>query len=1325
MSDSMEATGPSAGRDAAGGSAPPASGGRRRGRRYVAVRLLGGLVAAVVAVVVYALFFSAPLVERYALPYGSAALSGSGFSLAADWVKGRPARGFTFGNFRITYTGGDEPVTVFRAESLSVEYDLTRLLRKEWRIERVRIACPEITLIRPPQGGVLLPGLVGGKPRKRGGGPTVDIRRIDLAGAVLRISKKTGEERFEDMDLTCSYLRDPHKTLIGLRRASFRMPGRNFTVSRTSAALTLSKGVLYLEDGVAELIGSVIDFEGSISFRDGVRYDIECEGRPYDVPELAAILQQKWPEGLLEGPAHVRGPADSLAITARVSGNVERFTLDEVSVECLRKGERFTFSKVLGRVNGADIDAAGSLGGGALAFDIDFAGLDAAAGFFPGVAFPETRLAGVAHVRHAGAGSDWTVEASMSGGHVARFEFATLYYRGEIGRGRVTLDSVRVARPGMEALARGEIGLGPGGQIAVDFEASLDSVGYAASWLGVGQLEGALRAEGRLSGPSSDPVLEAHGPLAEVGRGVLRVRGGAFSALVDGLKDHGPVRFELEGGDVCAGSSRVGSLELAGIYDRGRLFVPRFVVARGDSSVEGSFTMNVRDGETIARFDTLAVSLNGRLWASDHPFDMSYKNAVYSLQGLRLSCGGGAVTLSGRLDRGRGGVEINAAATGVRITSVPLPRGRVEGGVVSGEVFLSGPLSGPAGSGHLRWIGARAFGRDLSEASVNWSLSEGGLEIQRFRVDLGESQTSVTGQIDLKPDLTPLLEGRPRAFLEDATRAPVDLSFSVTGFDLSLLRDLAFPEAVLAGALTVSGTGRGTLGEPVLDLDLRGKDVAVNKLAVDSVHGSFEYAEGRVRASGVRVRRGEVTASIEGYLPLRVGVPGGVRIDRAEAMALHVEVSPGDFGVVADVWDGLASSSGRFFVDATLTGTPSSPSLSGSGWLEDCSLRLAGTEEEFRDIDCKYVLSGDMIEIERVSGKEGESGSFTASGEITLSWPGVSDYNFDVVFERMAVLTPMDYDAIVSGEVIVSAYALEGGKLIPQVAGRVVVDEAAYSGTIGGASKLRAGGGASGTVMPGWLADLELEIPGTARITNADADLVFAGDIALIKDFDGIKPRGELRVVSGSYYLMSTEFRVTSGTITFGEAVGVDPDLDITAETVLGSAETGLEERIYVHLTGTASEPRITVSSTSGYSETEIYNMLLAGTLWGQGPQEAGGPDISTLATNTLFNAIDARLRELFGARPPVTIGLTREKVNPEEPGPPETRISVGRSLSSRLFLQYEQGFSTITRREVNLDYRVNKYLLLRSQIINNPQRGIREESSSEINFDLKLRYEF
>ena len=65
-----------------------------------------------------------------------------------------------------------------------------------------------------------------------------------------------------------------------------------------------------------------------------------------------------------------------------------------------------------------------------------------------------------------------------------------------------------------------------------------------------------------------------------------------------------------------------------------------------------------------------------------------------------------------------------------------------------------------------------------------------------------------------------------------------------------------------------------------------------------------------------------------------------------------------------------------------------------------------------------------------------------------------------------------------------------------------------------------------------------------------------------------------------------------------------------------------LEETIFVYLTGTARDTVIRVSSTSGYSETDIYRMLLAGALWGQGPAEPGGPDIRALAENTLYNAI-------------------------------------------------------------------------------------------------------
>ncbi len=1303
-------------------------GAKRGGRKARAAKgVLIGLTGFVLILIVFALFFSAPLIRTHGLPAASSALAGSGFSIHATSVGGRPVSGVTFVDFRIVHEGSaGDSVTVFRADTLTVSYDLRRFLAREWRIESVDIAGPEILLITPPEGGVLLPGLKGSRESSgRGGGPTIYIEEIELSDARLVISREGDDEIFTDMDLECSYLRDPWSTQIGLKRASFLMPGRSLDVVHTSADLSLKQGVLYMEDGFVQLPSSAISFDGNISFVDGTRYDIENRGHPYDVPELAAILRQSWPEGLLEGESHVYGRSDSLAIDAALGGWVERYEIEGLDVECVSRPSGFSFSKVKGLVNGAGVDATGRVGDGSLYFDVDFAGLDASNGFFPGVAFPSTDLTGFAEVAHPYIGSPWFIEADMGPGQAAEFEFSSLLFRGDVVPGRVNIDSVGVSREGIWAEAAGEIGIGSSGQMDLDFRVRADSLDYAAGWLGADELQGSVTAAGDLSGPSSDPVLRASGAIEWMGRGPARIEGGSFEATVHGLADGFPVEFSVVGADAFVGFVPVGALELQGVYDGEELEVPAFEVSKADSSASGAFALRSGGGRVEVDFDRLDIALDGVTWKSGHPFSLSYEDGAYAIRGFRVSSGGGVLALSGRLDTSRDWVELNVAATGIDNSSLPFPEGSVEGGNVSGEITLKGAMASPSGVASVSLTRAGAFGADVRRMTVSCEFGEGFLLINRFLIDSSVGTSLVTGRAELGLNLVEILGGKAGEFFDRAAASPLDLSVSVSDLDLSWLGRTAQVGPELTGAVSVSGNVTGSLEDPELDLKVEAGGLRAGGLTIDSAAGDLEYAEGRLRLRKAEIKAGEVTAGVDGYLPLAAGIKTGVRVLKSDPMALEVKVEPGDFAVAAEVWEGLARSSGSFTVDARVTGTPSAPLLDGSGRLDDCALRLAGMEEEYREIRCEYLLKGDRVRILEIYGVEGKNGRFEGEGEITLAWPGVVDYSFSFVFEQMPVLTPIDFDAIVSGDLTVAAYELESGKLIPLIEGVVVVDEASYVGDIGGPVYLAENGGAAGTVTPRWLADLEIEIPGNLNVSNADADLLLAGDVAVLKDFDGLKPRGDLRVVSGTYYLLNTEFTVTSGTISFGEAVGINPDIDITAETVLATDESGFEERVYVRLTGNVRDPRIRVSSTSGYSESDIYNMLLAGTLWGQGPQEEGGPDISALATNTLFNAIDSRLRDLFGSRPPVHIDLTREQSYVEGSETAETRISVGRNLSRRLFLRYEQGFSAITRREVNLDYRVNRYLLLRSQIINSPIRGVREESGSEINFDLKLRYEF
>jgi autotransporter translocation and assembly factor TamB len=62
------------------------------------------------------------------------------------------------------------------------------------------------------------------------------------------------------------------------------------------------------------------------------------------------------------------------------------------------------------------------------------------------------------------------------------------------------------------------------------------------------------------------------------------------------------------------------------------------------------------------------------------------------------------------------------------------------------------------------------------------------------------------------------------------------------------------------------------------------------------------------------------------------------------------------------------------------------------------------------------------------------------------------------------------------------------------------------------------------------------------------------------------------------------------------------------------------------------------------------------------------------------------------------------------------------------VYLQYRRGLSVESEQEVNVEYRLGRRLLLRSQIIYNSRRnraGIAGQNTDEYNLDLKYRWEF
>ena len=72
--------------------------------------------------------------------------------------------------------------------------------------------------------------------------------------------------------------------------------------------------------------------------------------------------------------------------------------------------------------------------------------------------------------------------------------------------------------------------------------------------------------------------------------------------------------------------------------------------------------------------------------------------------------------------------------------------------------------------------------------------------------------------------------------------------------------------------------------------------------------------------------------------------------------------------------------------------------------------------------------------------------------------------------------------------------------------------------------------------------------------------------------------------------------------------------------------------------------------------------------------------------------------------------------------------VAVGKYLSEGLYVKYKQGLAISTVRQIEVEYRISRLFLIRTQMIKYSDAAMQGESSrstDEYNVDLKLRWEF
>jgi translocation and assembly module TamB len=459
-------------------------------------------------------------------------------------------------------------------------------------------------------------------------------------------------------------------------------------------------------------------------------------------------------------------------------------------------------------------------------------------------------------------------------------------------------------------------------------------------------------------------------------------------------------------------------------------------------------------------------------------------------------------------------------------------------------------------------------------------------------------------------------------------------------------------------------------------------------IANNALRTQFELAGarvGRVHFSGdTQLARRDGKWGIAGDSPLNLN--GGA------SMASVAWLAPlsGQPGLVLDGGLSLAFSAG---------GTLAAPQLRGELAGDQLQLRWAEEGLKLRNGRLRAQLNGDQLVLQQLR-FDGDEGVAHAEGSARYA-DNLLTLQLTLAAEHLLAISRPDRLLVVSGQ---SSVTLDQKRL--QLAGKFKADRAtlelpSYTGpTLSDDVVIKGGRGKAAkkaATVPFGL-DLELDLGDQCYLRGKGLDAQLAGSVR-IRTLDNQRlPRanGTIRVVAGSYAAYGQRLEIERGVLTFSGPLD-NPGVSILAVRKLVDPDNGVEAGVEVR--GSALAPSARLVSTPSVPDSEKLSWLVLG----HGTESAGGKEFDALAAaaNALLGAsqaasVQGRLAQSLGLDQ-LGLGRARSTGSDSKGGLESTVLTLGKRLSSRAYLTYEQGASSASSL-VKLRYALNPRLSLQAQ---------------------------
>jgi translocation and assembly module TamB len=383
-------------------------------------------------------------------------------------------------------------------------------------------------------------------------------------------------------------------------------------------------------------------------------------------------------------------------------------------------------------------------------------------------------------------------------------------------------------------------------------------------------------------------------------------------------------------------------------------------------------------------------------------------------------------------------------------------------------------------------------------------------------------------------------------------------------------------------------------------------------------------------------------------------------------------------------------------------GTVGAPTLNGNVNGDRLAVRWPDQGLRLRNGELRATLAGDTLQLQRFA-FEGNSGRATIDGNVRFAG-GEAAMNLKLVADKLEALSRPDRTVILSGQATVvrdaRRFAVEGSFK----ADRALVEFAPQDRPTLSDDVIVLGRGNPKDAQAKKEAAVPLTIDLTAdlgddfHIRGLGADAYLAGSVHVRKVGDG-QPRinGTVRTVSGTYAAYGQRLAIERGAVTFSGAYD-NPSIDVLAVRKRPEGEQLSETNVEagVQVRGTALSPTAKLVSTPNVPDSEKLSWLVLG--HGMEGTTGNEADVLSAAAGALLGGkggtggIQSKLANSLGID---ELGV-RQGAG-QETGLANTVVTVGKRISSRLYLSFEQGAATATS-VVRLRYKLTPRITLALQ---------------------------